>query len=151
MCDAHRDWGLSFQRLYPRLPSPTDPHDLRTNRPLVVGYISPDLFTHSVSYFAEAPLTHHRGERVRHVTYCCAPKYDAKTYRLRAAVEAAGGVWRDVARLSEADLAAQVRADKVDILVELTGESGCKAGGCRGGCRGINLRVGPGGQGQRSG
>jgi hypothetical protein len=35
----------------------------RLNRPLVVGYVSPDLFTHSVSYFAEAPLAHHDPRR----------------------------------------------------------------------------------------
>ena len=39
-----------------------------------VGYVSPDLFTHSVSYFAEAPLAHHDPARVRHIVYCCVPK-----------------------------------------------------------------------------
>lgn len=70
-------------------------------RPLRVGYISPDLFTHSVSYFAEAPLSQHRTPskhgpsigRVQHVVYCCTPKPDAKTKKLRAAVEGAGGLW----------------------------------------------------------
>ena len=41
---------------------------------LQVGYVSPDLFTHSVSYFAEAPLAHHSGARVRHIVYSCVPK-----------------------------------------------------------------------------
>lgn len=43
--------------------------DTTPGRALVVGYVSPDLFTHSVSYFAEAPLTHHRQERVRPIVY----------------------------------------------------------------------------------
>ncbi|GFH15820.1 TPR_REGION domain-containing protein, partial [Haematococcus lacustris] len=30
---------------------------------------------------------------VQHVVYCCAPKHDSKTTRLRNAVEAAGGIW----------------------------------------------------------
>lgn len=51
----------------------------------------------------------------------CVPKPDAKTARLRAATEAAGGVWRDVQRLSEAELALVVREDAIDVLVELTG------------------------------
>ncbi len=42
---------------------------------------------------------------------------------LAAAVAAAGGTWRDVAALSEAQVAAAVRADGVDILVELTGHT----------------------------
>lgn len=79
------------------------------HRPLRVGYISPDFFTHSVSYFSEAPLTHHHtptrygsssgtaavlpGGLVQHYAYCAAPKRDGKTQKLRAAVEGAGGVW----------------------------------------------------------
>ncbi len=51
------------------------------------------------------------------------PRPDAKTARLRGAVEAAGGLWREVLALSEADLAQLVRADKVDILVDLTGHT----------------------------
>ena len=42
-------------------PSPSSRSlDLDPDRPLVVGYVSPDFFTHSVSYFAEAPLALHR-------------------------------------------------------------------------------------------
>lgn len=61
--------------------------------------------------------------RVRHIVYSCVPRPDAKTARLRGAVEAAGGLWRDVLALSEADLAQLVRSDKVDILVDLTGHT----------------------------
>ncbi len=58
------------------------------------------------------------------------PKADAKTARLRAATEAAGGVWRDVGQLPEGELAALVRRDEVDVLVELTGGlPGRRAGG----------------------
>ena len=75
VCNAHREWGSHFQLLHPRLPpleakpsgntsdggrGPTYHLDLSPDRPLVVGYVSPDFFTHSVSYFAEAPLTKHR-------------------------------------------------------------------------------------------
>ena len=89
VCGAHREWGLRFQQLHPRFPalSPIDSApaaaataapadsagggsgaaqprrlevDLSPDRPLVVGYVSPDFFTHSVSYFAEAPLSKHR-------------------------------------------------------------------------------------------
>ena len=60
---------------------------------------------------------------MRHIVYSCVPRPDAKTARLRGAVEAAGGLWREVLALSEADLAQLVRADKVDILVDLTGHT----------------------------
>ena len=61
--------------------------------------------------------------RVRHIVYSCVPRPDAKTACLRAAVEAAGGLWSEALALSEADLAAAVRADRVDILVDLTGHT----------------------------
>ena len=136
VCEAHRAWGEEFQSRHPPLPALTpsdvaDPfiHKKGNNnnnnkfRPLVVGYISPDLFLHSVSYFAEAPLRHHRPDHVSLIVYSVCSKPDAKTERLVAAVRGAGGVWRDVSALSEVELAGMVRADKVDVLVELTGHT----------------------------
>jgi len=54
---------------------------------------------------------------------------DAKTARLKAAVDAGGGVWRDCTAMTEAALAELVRSDKVDVLVELTGGRSCFLGG----------------------
>lgn len=92
-------------------------------RPLRVGYLSPDLFVHSVSYFAEAPLTNHNPQHINHTVYSVCPRPDKKTERLRHAVHAAGGTWNDVAHLSEHDLALLIRKDEIDILVELTGHT----------------------------
>ena len=99
-----------FEPLEPR-PRPTDPAVLEAEgaRPLVVGYVSPDLCLHSVSYFAEAPLTWHRRQVVSHIVYSCVTRPDAKTAKLKAATLAAGGQWRDVAGLSEHELATMVR------------------------------------------
>ena len=88
---------------------------------LVVGYISPDLFTHSVSYFAEAPITHHT-ENVRVIVYNVTPNPDDKTEHLKR-LSPGHVVWRDVAHLSELSLGQLIRKDKVDILVELTGHT----------------------------
>ena len=56
----HAAWGSEFQARHERLPT-VHPGNWKeeADEQLVIGYISPDLFTHSVSYFAEAPLTHH--------------------------------------------------------------------------------------------
>ena len=48
--------------------------------------MSPDMFTHSVSYFAEAPLSFHNASRVKLFVYSCVGKPDAKTARLQAKV-----------------------------------------------------------------
>ena len=91
VCSAHAAWGAAFasqfEPLPPPEPRPSTQHassgssswsytegpgrevgaELESlSRPLGVGYVSPDLFTHSVSYFAEAPLAHHDPRR-------CAP------------------------------------------------------------------------------
>lgn len=60
---------------------------------------------------------------VRLCMLLCMSQGDSKTEMLRGAVEAAGGTWRDVAALSEQELADLVRHDGVQILVELTGHT----------------------------
>lgn len=109
VCTAHADWGKRFQQLFTPLPAQqSQDFSADSSSPLIVGYISPDLFTHSVSYFAQAPITHHHSAAVKHIVYSCVSKGDSKTEMLRAAAEAAGGVWKDVAKLSEQDLAKMV-------------------------------------------
>jgi protein O-GlcNAc transferase len=122
---AHLAWGRAFAAGVEQLPrrAPTLA-DAAPGRRLTVAYVSPDLFAHSVSYFAEAPLTWHDPSRVKLIVYDVRPGLgDARTERLRGAVAAAGGAWRAAARLSEAELAAAARADGVDILVDLTGHT----------------------------
>lgn len=145
VCSAHVEWGRRFEKLYPPLIQKKDQdqdQEERTpkycypsmnlndawfwseDRPLIVGYISPDLFTHSVSYFAEAPLSHHNNpDQVKHIVYSCCMKEDGKTEHLKKRVGVCGGEWKNVASLSEQALAELVMQDQVDILVELTGHT----------------------------
>jgi hypothetical protein len=62
VCREHEKWGLDFQGQF-EVMQPVGLEGEDPERRLVVGYVSPDFFTHSVSYFAEAPLTHHNPER----------------------------------------------------------------------------------------
>lgn len=48
---------------------------------------------------------------------------DAKTNRFKERVLKKGGTWRDIYGIDEKKVAAIVREDKVDILVELTGHT----------------------------
>jgi protein O-GlcNAc transferase len=67
VCEAHAEWGRNFLQ---QATKPLDPisrncwPQLSGGRKLRVGYLSPDLYRHSVSYFAEAPLAHHNRDRV---------------------------------------------------------------------------------------
>lgn len=118
---AHREWGKRFSRLYPEFT--TWGNSKERDRPLVIGYISPDYFTHSVSYFVEAPLVHHNYSNYKVVVYSAVVKADAKTLRLKDTVSKKGGVWRDIYGIDEKVVASLAREDRVDILVELTGHT----------------------------
>jgi predicted O-linked N-acetylglucosamine transferase (SPINDLY family) len=65
VCNAHAEWGAAHEANVEPLPAP-DPAEwpVATGGRLRVGYVSPDLHRHSVSYFAEAPLLHHNRDRV---------------------------------------------------------------------------------------
>ncbi|PIA28180.1 hypothetical protein AQUCO_07200077v1 [Aquilegia coerulea] len=119
--EAHRDWGRRFMRLFSQYTSWDNPKD--PERPLVIGYVSPDYFTHSVSYFIEAPLVYHDYGKYKVVVYSGVVKGDAKTNRFRDKVVKKGGLWRDIYGIDEKKVASMVREDKVDILVELTGHT----------------------------
>nr|CAX46402.1 putative SPINDLY protein [Rosa lucieae] len=118
---AHRDWGRRFMRLSSQHTSWDNLKD--PERPLVIGYVSPDYFTHSVSYFIEAPLAHHEYAKYKVVVYSAVVKADAKTIRFRDKVLKKGGIWRDIYGIDEKKVASIVREDKIDILVELTGHT----------------------------
>ncbi|KAL4605921.1 hypothetical protein ACB092_09G065300 [Castanea dentata] len=119
--EAHREWGKRFMRLFPQYTSWDNQKDLE--RPLVIGYVSPDFFTHSVSYFIEAPLVYHNYEKYKVVVYSAVVKADPKTNRFKERVIKKGGLWRDIYGIDEKKVASMVREDKVDILVELTGHT----------------------------
>ncbi|XP_038701976.1 probable UDP-N-acetylglucosamine--peptide N-acetylglucosaminyltransferase SPINDLY [Tripterygium wilfordii] len=119
--ETHRDWGRQFMRLYPQYTSWDNPKD--RERQLVIGYVSPDYFTHSVSYFVEAPLVYHDYALYKVVVYSAVVKADAKTNRFKEKVLKKGGIWRDIYGIDEKKVASMVREDKVDILVELTGHT----------------------------
>lgn len=119
--EAHRDWGRRFMRLYSQYTSWDNPKD--PERPLVIGYVSPDYFTHSVSYFVEAPLVYHDYANYKVIVYSAVVKADAKTNKFREKVLKKGGIWKDIYGIDEKKVASMVREDKVDILVELTGHT----------------------------
>ncbi|GAB2255170.1 hypothetical protein Droror1_Dr00008948 [Drosera rotundifolia] len=119
--EAHRGWGERFMGLFSQYTSWDNPKD--PDRPLTIGYVSPDFFTHSVSYFIEAPLCHHDYNNYKVFVYSAVVKPDAKTIKFREKVMKKGGIWRDMYGIDEKKVASIVREDKVDILVELTGHT----------------------------
>lgn len=109
-----------FARYHPPAPgsrpAATDPDP---NRPIRVGYLSRDLRNHSVGYFALAMVEHRDAASTQVVIYNGSPKIDAVTERYKRAADQ----WVDASAMEDATLDRRIRADKIDILVELAGHS----------------------------
>ncbi len=120
-CDAatllaeHRRFGARFARPFVA-PQP----DRTWPRRLRVGYISPDFRAHVVGYFIEPILANHDSARFEIFCYHNHRSDDAMTGRLRGLAEH----WRDGVHLSDAELADCIRRDRIDILVDLAGQTG---------------------------
>lgn len=109
-----RDFGIPLARFI--LPHAND----RTReRRLRVGYISSDLRAHPVAYFVENLLEHHDRTAVEVFCYAGVSHGDATTERLRKKTDH----WREVQGHSDDRLAALVRDDAIDILVDLNGHT----------------------------
>lgn len=111
----HRRYGARFARPW-SAPQP----DLRWPRRLRVGYVSPDFRSHVVACFVEPILARHDRSVVEVFCYYNHRWEDAVTERLRALAEH----WIDCVHLSDEEMAARVRADRIDILVDLAGHTG---------------------------
>ena len=84
-----------------------------------VGYVSPDFRQHAVALFAEPLLAAHDHSNVELYFYAGVAAPDAATERFRSLADH----WRDTLGLSDAELAEQIRGDRIDVLVDLAGHS----------------------------
>ena len=107
-----------FGRLL-RKPAPDFPNSPETNRRIRIGYLSPDLHTHSVAYYLRAILANHDHEAFEVFCYDSGSIEDEMTQRLKADADA----WRPVPAIDDAALVQTIRDDQIDILVELSGHT----------------------------
>ena len=97
--------------------SPPHTNDRNPDRRLRVGYVSPHFNRHAVNFFSEPILASHDHDRFEVFCYSNVRSPDETTDRLRGYADG----WRDTLVLNDEQLAAQVRSDQIDILVDLTG------------------------------
>ena len=98
-------------------PHPNTPDPARKVR---VGFVSADLRHHAVTRFVESifgMLRH--SEQLEFYVYSNSLEEDAVTERLRIYMPN----WRSIAGVSDEDAEAMVRADAIDILIDLSGHS----------------------------
>jgi predicted O-linked N-acetylglucosamine transferase (SPINDLY family) len=88
-------------------------------RRLRIGYVSPDFRRHAVNYFFEPLLKHHDRRKFEIFGYSNTQPEDAVTERLKKEFDH----WRDIRAKSDDQAADVIEADKIDILIDLTGHT----------------------------
>lgn len=113
---VRRHWAARFAAK----PAPAAPaRPAEPERRLTIGYVSPDFRRHSAARaFGPVILSRDRA-RFAAICYMTQPDSDAQTALYRQHADA----WREVAGLSDDDMAARIRADGVDILVDCCGHT----------------------------
>jgi predicted O-linked N-acetylglucosamine transferase (SPINDLY family) len=95
-----------------------EPHtnDRRADRRLRVGYVSPDFRAHPVRQFLMPLLRHHEPSAVEVFLYSSVERPDFSTEEYRTL---AGERFRDISRTDDLAVAALVRRDRIDVLLDL--------------------------------
>jgi protein O-GlcNAc transferase len=111
----HRAWA---QRFADPVTATAPPHDNDRNpdRPLRIGYVSPDLRDHVLGRYIEPVFAAHDRAAFEIFCYSDAMREDALSDRLR--VHAAQ--WHKTRSLNHDQLAQLIRRDRIDILVDLS-------------------------------
>ena len=86
-------------------------------QPIRIGYVSGDFRRHAVNYFFEPVIEHHDKSAFEVYCYSDVTRPDDATRRLQASATH----WRDMVGSSDAVLISQVKADRIDILIDLAG------------------------------
>jgi protein O-GlcNAc transferase len=95
------------------LPAATVPHRKRSR--LRIGYVAPFFRDHCQSFFTMPLLSHHDRSQFEIFIYSDVAVPDAITAKLRCYTD----TWRNTMSLNDASLAERIRADEIDILVDL--------------------------------
>jgi predicted O-linked N-acetylglucosamine transferase (SPINDLY family) len=84
-----------------------------------IGYVFGEFRSRAACAFLEALLAHHDRTRFHVTAYANTTRQDEAFVRMRRLAD----VWKQVARVSDEQLARLVRADEIDVLVDLNGHT----------------------------
>lgn len=91
-----------------------------SGRKLRIGYVSGDFRAHALAFFFEPIISLHDKSKFEIFCYYTHPVFDAVSQRIRAQADH----WLSCHELSDEALAACIRADAIDVLVDLSGHTG---------------------------
>ena len=116
---AHCRFGDVFEAPN-RANWPKHDNSREPERELRIGFVSADLRNHAVAYFIEPVLVHLAAQpQLLLHAYYNHPAEDTVTQRLRGYL----AHWHPVVGLSDEALAQKIRADGIDILIDLSGHT----------------------------
>jgi predicted O-linked N-acetylglucosamine transferase (SPINDLY family) len=98
---------------------PPHANERSPERRLRVGYVSADLWRHSVAHFFIPLLENHDRQPVEIFCYASVARPDEVTERIKRSCD----VWRNILAVSDESAAKMVRSDAIDILVDLSGHT----------------------------
>ncbi len=122
------DAGMIFEELRRWNQQHTEPlkkfirphtNDRNPDRRLRIGYVSPDFREHPVGRFLLPVLEHHDHQQFEIFCYSSVTRPDAITARFRSVADH----WQEIRNSSDDHAADQIRADGIDVLVDLSGHT----------------------------
>jgi predicted O-linked N-acetylglucosamine transferase (SPINDLY family) len=114
---ARHEWWRRIGSKISAAPWSHHENDLDTTRRIVLGYVSGDFAQHSAAYAFRPVLEKHDKSQFELICYSASPIEDSVTASFRDIADR----WRNVQQWSDDQLADCIRADKVDILIDLSG------------------------------
>ena len=118
--ERHAEWARRFAGGDPGWArEDTDRGRADPERRLRIGYVSADFNLSSAMNFIEPLLASRQSAQFEVVCYCSSKREDRGTEKLRGFADG----WRDVTELDDDALCRRVRADRIDILVDLNGHT----------------------------
>ncbi|MBN8929399.1 MAG: tetratricopeptide repeat protein [Rhodospirillales bacterium] len=116
---AFRGWDARHAAAFGARAHAHDDLEPPHGRRLRIGYVSPDFRRHAVSLFAEPMLAAHDPAVVEVFCYAEVAVEDDVTARIRARADH----WRSTVGRDDEAVADQIRADRIDVLVDLAGHT----------------------------
>ena len=94
-------------------------NEVHPERPLRIGYVSPDFRTHSCAYFLHSLFEHHDHSNFITFAYSNVNQPDEVSSRFQELADH----WQDITEYSDEEAAQLITKDKIDILLDLAGRS----------------------------
>lgn len=117
IAEEHKQWADLYAP--GETPPPAVPTDSSPDRRLRLGYLSGDFRDHTVSGFIEMVLSNHDRTKFQLTGYANVGRPDATTLKLQKLCDQ----WRLVHGMNDEAIAAQIREDQIDILIDLSGHT----------------------------